>query len=362
MDSINPPPHAEETHVAEHEQDLKTEHCSETLDPLDDSAEDRTALHNNKDSHSSTDIHSLRVEETENTENNINGDMAVEDNTSEIAHAKDLSMASQHHETSSAKEFSELPTDVEAATDLFAQLENDDSTIGLGQNITENTEILDQDASERPWSHEELFDESNHIQGEWPDPESQGYALLRGQDYQIEESEDHEMGGTSADVQDAERDDTDNTADPFSTASQQQNESDDGRVAAFSQLQPNASESSNALEFVAHQLVDPSNPVPRNMLDEGRNNINENVDDQSANNWWENSGSNEIFDFNTLENEGGFDDEFDPTNRTVQDTFNQDLPLHDDPFSEIIKSDNVNSSVDAFYNKGALLFKYTHFS
>jgi hypothetical protein len=164
------------------------------------------------------------------------------------------------------------------------------------------------------------------------------------------------MGGTSADVQDAEPDDVDDTTDPFAVASQQQNDYDDDRVAAFSQVQGNPSESSNALEFVAHQLVDPSNPVPRDMPDEGSSDINENCDDQSANNWWENSGSNEGFDFSTLENEGGFDDDFDPTNRTVQDTLNQDLPPHDDPFSEIVKSDNGDSPLDPFNNKGASNF------
>lgn len=352
--SINPAPQTEEKHVVENEQDSTKENSSEKLHLLDDSAADRTALHDNKDSHSTTDIHSLRVQEMDDAEHSINGNMSVEDERSETEHAEDLPMASQHHEKSSAKEFSDLPTDVETPTDLSTQLEPDDSTIGLGQNIRENTNTLDQEVGQMAWIH---FDEySNDRQGERPDPVSQGYALLRDQARQIEESEDPEVGGTSADVQDAEPNDTDDTEDPFAAASQQQNENDDGRVAAFSQVQPNSSESSNALEFVAYQLVDPSNPVPRNMLDEGRNNTNENVDELSANNWWENSGSNEVFDFNTLENEGGFDDDFDPTNRTAQDTFYPDLPLHDNPFSEIIKSTNVNSSVDPFDNKGALNF------
>jgi hypothetical protein len=124
------------------------------------------------------------------------------------------------------------------------------------------------------------------------------------------ETDDPEMGNTSADVWDAEtRYIDDDDAMPSPTKSEN-SEHETDQVAAFSQVQGSGPESGSALEFVAHQLVDPSNPVPQ--MESNKSGEGEKTEDTSKD-WWESTG-NDSFAFTRVENEGGFNDDFNPTN------------------------------------------------
>jgi hypothetical protein len=149
--------------------------------------------------------------------------------------------------------------------------------------------------------------------GEADDPESRGYTLLKGEDDQIEaQVVDPELGNnTSADVQDAEEGCTkDNSVVSSSTRSEHVELADD-QVAAFSQVQGTGSLGATALEFVALQLVDPSIPVPQ-MQSKRLEDNEDQIGHPPSSNWWDPAGNDDEFAFSRVENEGGFNDDFNP--------------------------------------------------
>ena len=368
LESINPISENKGTDVVGIEEEKKTEDPPEEAGNIDESSEDTTALQDSKGSQSAGDIHSLHVQDVENVDHRVNGHIALENGRRDLKNtelARDQPEVDQGENEPPAGQSNHLPAEhVDPEIDPFPQTQQDEREIEWGQTAdVETADIFGPNGGQEVWGNGEFLSEINDATEERPDPESQGYTLLEDRDDQYEDRQDPEMGNnTSADVHDAEPDEVEDLVDPFAEASQQQDELDDGRVAAFSQVQGNASESSNALEFVAHQLVDPSNPVPQDMSEESTDDVNENTDSQQANNWWENTGSNEVFDFNALETEGGFDDDFDPTNGMKEDMLKEDLPSQDDPFAEILNSDNTALSLDLFNSKGTLTTAHAHVS
>jgi hypothetical protein len=169
-------------------------------------------------------------------------------------------------------------------------------------------------------SRAETFNEDPAMENtmdEMADPESQGYERLpdKEEDAQPEPDnpeigDDPEMGNTSAEVQDAETGYT-NDESTSSLEISEGVEPVDNQVAAFSQIQGSGSRGAAALEIVAHQLVDPSNPVPQMEPKQPHEKAPiENV----AKDWWDSSGNDDEFAVGRAENEGAFNDDFNPTN------------------------------------------------
>jgi hypothetical protein len=184
-----------------------------------------------------------------------------------------------------------------------------------------------------------------------PDPEAQGYTLIKDEDDQVQERWESEGANTSADVHDAEN--GDDVADPESLSQPFSEEEDfNDQFAAFSQIQGSNSESAVALEFVAHQLVDPSNPVPhgiehQKLKEEDAQKGNVEIDDI-----WGSAGDSAAFDFGSSKNPGEFDDDFDPTNKSSEETPEQPGSSLDDPFAEISASNVRNLSENPFNDQG----------
>jgi len=339
------------TELAVNEEEVKPEDIPEETEILAALSADTTTLQDSNGSQSAGDVHSLHVQEAENVGHNMNGHIALESGKSDIQPTEpvqDQPEANQEQNENSVENSSKLPEEQPAEIDSSTTTQQHDYEIEWGQSVdAENGDLFGQNGGQEQWGNGDFLESKDDITEERPDPEAQEYTLFEERDDHLEDHQDPEIGHTSADVHDAEPDDAEGSYDPFAEPSQQQNKYDDERVAAFSQIQGHTSESSNALEFVAHQLVDPSNPVPQDMAEESSNGSNENSDGQQSNNWWENAGSSEVFDFSALETEGGFDDAFDPTKGT-----GQLLPATDDPFADIVDSNNGGLDLEPLGSKG----------
>jgi hypothetical protein len=76
------------------------------------------------------------------------------------------------------------------------------------------------------------------------------------------------------------------------------------------------------LEFVAHQLVDPSNPIPQIQPEHADNN----EQPENPSNWWDSTGNDQEFDFTRVENStGNIDDEFSSSRVENEGAFNDDF-------------------------------------
>ena len=184
-----------------------------------------------------------------------------------------------------------------------------------------------------------------------PDPEAQGYTLIKDEDDEVQERWESEGANTSADVHYAEN--GDDVADPECLSQPFSEEEDfNDQFAAFSQIQGSNSESAVALEFVAHQLVDPSNPVPHGIEHQKLKEEEPQIESMESNDIWGSAGDNEAFDFGSSKNPGEFDDDFDPTNKRSQETPEQPGSSLDDPFAEISASNVRNLSENPFNDEG----------
>jgi hypothetical protein len=169
-----------------------------------------------------------------------------------------------------------------------------------------------------------------------PDPESQGYSLIRDEEDQIHDQWESEGANTSADVQDAENGDDEPEPESLSLAFSQEGGSSSNPFAAFAQIQGSNSGSSVALEFVAHQIVDPSNPVPQDMEPQLSGEEEQRTESLGNPDIWGSIGNHELFDFESgSKNPGEFDDEFDPTSKVSQESLKHPNSSTDDPFAEV---------------------------
>jgi hypothetical protein len=188
-----------------------------------------------------------------------------------------------------------------------------------------------------------------------PDPESQGYSLIRDEEDQTQDQWESEGANTSADVQDAKNGDDEPERESLSLAFSQEDGSSSDPFAAFAQIQGSNSESAVALEFVAHQIVDPSNPVPQDM--EPQQSIEEERQTESLGNpdIWGSIGSDELFDFESgSKNPGEFDDEFDPTSKISQESLKHPNSSTDDPFAQFYVSNDLDLRDNLLKDEGSV--------
>lgn len=155
-----------------------------------------------------------------------------------------------------------------------------------------------------------------------PDPESQGYSLLQDND-------DPEMGSTGVIIYSAQERHTEDNFNLLST--EQDNQSTTDKVTAFSQVQVSSSQSITSLEFVAHQLIDPSDPVPQDMNPEKAVDDNNGESNTLDDKWW-GVTENEEFNFATAQNESNA---FNSSNN--QHVQSQSME-EEDPFAQISQS------------------------
>jgi hypothetical protein len=213
-------------------------------------------------------------------------------------------------------------------------------------------EVLNADEGESGLTRDLFALENDDPFNGYPDPEAQGNPLIKDEEDQIQERWGFEGANTSADVHDAENGDA--VADPESLSQPfpEEEDSSNEQFAAFSQIQGSSSESAVALEFVAHQLVDPSNPVPQGMEPQELQEEEPRIESMESNDIWGSVGDSEALDFGSLKNPGEFDNDFDPTNKRSQETPEQPGSSVDDPFAEISASNVRNLSENPFNNKG----------
>ena len=141
------------------------------------------------------------------------------------------------------------------------------------------------------------------------------------------------MVNTSADVHDAQL-----PGNMTSSHESQRDSHHEEQVAAFSQVHEPLSHGVTGLEFVAHQLVDPSDNVPQEMYSEtaGHKEV-------SGERWW---SSNEIGDkFNFVQQ----DEEQSSPNAFEPDSASEHLPVktedsQDDQFFQLLASDEPQQS------------------
>lgn len=186
-----------------------------------------------------------------------------------------------------------------------------------------------------------------------PDPESQGYSLLRDEEVEIQDQWESEGANTSADVQDVENGDDEPPPEFLSMAFPQEDGTSNDPFAAFAQIQGSNSESAVALEFVAHQIVDPSNPVPQDMEPQQSEEEERQIESLEKDDIWGSVGNDELFDFESgSKNPGEFDDEFDPTNKISQELLKDSNSLTDDPFVEIYTSNGQEAHENILKDEG----------
>jgi len=170
-----------------------------------------------------------------------------------------------------------------------------------------------------------------------PDPESQGYTLLQNEDDCANDDQfDPEMGNTSADVHDAQQGDN-----MTSSHESQQNNHHDEQVAAFSQVHEPLSQGVTGLEFVAHQLVDPSDDVPEEMSSERLD--QKDREDESGERWWSSNEIGEKFNFGQQEEHQSATDAFESNNTS------EHLPVktedsQSDQFFQLLASEKPQQS------------------
>ena len=179
-----------------------------------------------------------------------------------------------------------------------------------------------------------LFGSLVHDIDDRPDPEIQGYSLLRNH----EDAEGH----TIVDVDGATEEHAEDNFNRYSFSPQQPSDGT-GDVNELSQVQSSISEGGSGLEDTANQLVDTSNPTAKEF---GEGKFGEHGNGSYGDNWW-GSHDDKVFDF------GGSKDQ------TVNSAF-PDLPpqtdeaQEQDPFPQIQQSSR--QSHDPFAGNGLSIF------
>ena len=195
------------------------------------------------------------------------------------------------------------------------------------------------DWAEDPEGGNGFFGSQPHDIDNRPDPKSQGYTLLQDDD-------DSKIGNTSADVHGAEEGRTEDNFNLFSPEQQADQPTDE--VAAFSQVQGSISQGVTGLKFIAHQLVDPSNPVPHEMQPEKAVEHDNGVTNPLDDKLW-GLPDNEEFNFVTAEDQSNA---FNSSNSAYQHFSTES----EDPFAQILQS-NGSHNTDPFATKGLFLPK-----
>ena len=166
-----------------------------------------------------------------------------------------------------------------------------------------------------------------------PNPESQGYTLLQTDDNDGNTDPfDPEMGNTSADVHDAQQED--NTR---SFHASQRDVHDENQFAAFSQVHESLSQGVTGLEFVAHQLVDPSESVPKEMTSQPP--APAGLGDFSGERWWSSNENGDRFNFGQQDEGRNPGKAFDSNSDVSQHFPVKEEDINEDPFSQMLTSD-----------------------
>jgi hypothetical protein len=209
----------------------------------------------------------------------------------------------------------------------------EDTNFHLGAEISQPPNPFDE-ISEDPEFGESIFGTKGAFeQDERPDPESQGYTLIQNDDDGANDDQfDPEMGNTSADVHDAQ------LGGNMSSHESQQDSHHEEQVAAFSQVHEPLSQGVTGLEFVAHQLVDPSDNVPQEIHSEtaGQKEV-------SGERWWSSNEIGEKFNFGQQDEQQGSPNAFEP------DSASEHLPVkpkdsQDDQFFQLLASEEPQQS------------------
>lgn len=195
------------------------------------------------------------------------------------------------------------------------------------------------DDLEDPESGEGFFGSQIDELDNRPDPESQGYSLLQ-------DNEDPE-GNVRTDVHDAKEGHIEDKFNNGHSFSPQQREQSTDKVNAFSQVQGSISESVTGLEIAAHQLVDPSNPVPKGIESESSAEHAKGFEDK----WFGSSENDQDFNFGGAEDQSNI---FSSNNSVFPEFSQQSEEAQADPFAQIVQS-NRSQSHDPFVTAGCPL-------
>jgi len=217
--------------------------------------------------------------------------------------------------------------------------QREETEFQLGENDSSRRNPFE-GLSEDPEFGESMFGDGKFDIDDRPDPESQGYTLLQNDDDDGANDDpfDPEMGHTSADVHDAQH--ADNMP---SFHESQQDTHHDYHVAAFSQVHESLSQGVTGLEFVAHQLVDPSETVPQGMTSQTPAPASAG---EAGERWWSSNENAEQFNFGQQDEEQNPSNLFESSNDVSQHFPVKEEDSQEDPFSQLLAS-NESREVSA---------------
>ena len=226
--------------------------------------------------------------------------------------------------------------EIEEAGDPFNTNNEDPWTIRYPEMSGQN-ETLPEDDFESMLRQQPSIEEQTS--GDRQDPEAQGYSLLPPDDSPPkEEFVEEESGATSADVENAIPFDTNHNGEDFFASKLEEQEAGTEKVNAFSQIQGSISHTDVALEFVANQLVNPSNHMPSDMPEERSSdkqawNSKPNIEDI----WSENEDARK-FEFGNIGDQRVENDPFEPFPTMSEES----KEVEKDPFGVISGSNGAN--------------------
>lgn len=226
--------------------------------------------------------------------------------------------------------------------------EPEETKLQLGRDDSPRRNLFE-GLSEDPNFAQSMFGDETFDIDDRPDPESQGYTLLQNnEDGANNNSFDPEMGNSSADVHDAQQ------ADNMPSSHESQRDShQDNHVAAFSQIHEPLSQGVTGLEFVAHQLIDPSETVPQEMA--SQTSVPAELGEVSGERWWSSNENGERFNFGQQDEEQNPGNELESSYDVSQHFPVKEEDSQEDLFSQLLGS---NDSREASAPKGKHYSEY----